>query len=199
MAPVAPSVLRRAVAVLVAVSAAALLASCVEAPDEEPTSMPTPSATPSGTPAPQPTLEPGEETVPIDTACTDLVDPDTMYAFNPNFALLGSFTPDAGSAAEAALAADGVACRWVTETGGTTMDLSIAHLPEATLTQLKNDAYASSQMVPTYGDEAYFDPATGTAVVFQGPYWLVLTSVAFAEPGEPTPIIESALAALPAA
>lgn len=198
MAPFAPPVLRRAAAIVVAASAAVLLASCVDAPPEdEPTSMPAPSATPSDTAAPQPTLAPGEEPTPVGVSCDALIDRDAVYAFNPNFALLGEFAPDAGTAAAAAVGAEGVACRLVMESGGVTMDLSVAHLPEATLTQLKNEAFASSQMVPTYGEEAYFDVATGTATVFQGPYWLVLTSVAFAEPGEATGIVEGALAALP--
>ena len=83
------------------------------------------------------------------------------------------------------------------ESGGDTIDLWAAKLSEARLTTLKNEAFASSQMVPTYGDEAYFDASTGTATVFQGPYWLVITSPAFYEPGEPTGMIEAALSALP--
>jgi hypothetical protein len=53
-------------------------------------------------------------------------------------------------------------------------------------------------MVPTYGEEAYFvvEGDIGTAIVFQGRYRLVISSAAFFEPGEPTTIIESALAAL---
>ena len=55
-------------------------------------------------------------------------------------------------------------------------------------------------MVPTYGEEAYFEVenGVGTAIVFQGEYWLVIASESFAEPGEPTEIIDSALAALTA-
>ena len=36
----------------------------------------------------------------------------------------------------------------------------------------------------------------GTATVFKGNYWLVATSVAFAEPGDPSDLITAALGAL---
>jgi hypothetical protein len=64
--------------------------------------------------------------------------------------------------------------------------------------ELKNAAFAESQMVPTYGEEAYFEVEgdVGTAIVFQGRYRLVISSVSFFEPGEPTAIIEAALGAL---
>jgi hypothetical protein len=59
----------------------------------------------------------------------------------------------------------------------------------------------NAAMVPTYGDEAYFEveDGVGTAIVFQGRFRLVVSSESFLEPGEPTGIVESALAALPGA
>jgi hypothetical protein len=172
------------------------LSGCVDAaPAPTPTgtapvTLPTESASPT-TPAEEP---PG----PLDITCGDLVDPDAVYAFDPNFALVGTFDAEAGSAAAYAVENGGVLCRWVRESGGMTIDLAAARLSDAELTALKDEAFGSSEMVPTYGDEAYFDSSTGTATVFQGSYWLVVTSPAFAEPGEPTGIIDSALAALAA-
>jgi hypothetical protein len=98
----------------------------------------------------------------LDIACADLVDPDAVYAFNPNLALLDTWTPDAGTAAADAIDADGVACRWVFESGGGSMDVSVARLSEDRITELKNDAFASSTMVPTYSaDEGYFEVEDG--------------------------------------
>jgi len=186
---------RRAAAVLLAVCVVTTLAACV---DEAHTPTLTPSATPSDTTEPQPSDSPTVAGDVLDISCADLVDPDAVYAFNPNLALLDDWTPDAGTAAADAVDAGGVACRWVFESGGGTMDLSVARLSEDDILQLKNEAFASSQMVPTYGDEAYFEVEgnVGTAIVFQGRFWMVVTSEAFAEPGEPTDIIDSALAAL---
>jgi len=172
------------------------LAGCVDAaPEPTPTgAAPTPGTTVSVSPT-NPAEEPQGD---LDIACDDLVDPDAMYAFDPNFGLVGTFDAEAGSAAAYARDHGGVLCRWVRESGDVTIDLAAARLSDAELTTLQDEAVASSEMVPTYGDEAYFDASTGTATVFQGSYWLVITSPAFAEPGEPTAIIDSALAALAA-
>ena len=54
-------------------------------------------------------------------------------------------------------------------------------------------------MVPTYGDEAYFSVGgngVGTAIVFQGTYWIVLESPAFFEPGDATDLVDSVIAGL---
>jgi hypothetical protein len=197
--PAASSLLiRRATASLAVAATLLTLAACVEAPDqpERPDSSATPTDTPTTTPAPTTSDAPNA----LDIACADLVDPDTMYAFDPNYALLGAFDPDSGSLAADDVAAGGVACQWVRESGGGTIDLSVAAYSDEQLDGLKNEAFAESQMVPTYGEEAYFevDGGVGTAIVFQGRYRLVVASEAFFEPGEPTGIIEAALAALAA-
>lgn len=190
--------LPRTVVLLLTLGAAVALAGCVE--QEQP--VPEPTITSSGTPTPTPTAseEPDPEPTALDTTCAELVDPDVVYAFNPNFALLGSWTPDPATPGAEAVAAGGLACRWVLESGGGTMDLWTARLPEARLTELKNEAFATSEMVPTYGEEAYFsvEDGVGTAVVFEGPFWLEIASPAFVEPGEPAEIIDSALGTLAA-
>lgn len=191
----APSALA---AMTVGAVALALLTGCVPSSDDEPTAAPTESSTS----APEPTSTPTSAPVgtPIDVSCDDLVSADTLYVYNPNFSSAGDFTPDAGSAAADAVSYQGVACRWVNATSGETIDLSVARLDTSTLTDLKNDAFATSEAVPTYGDEAYFslDGDVGTATVFQGDYWLVATSVYFFEPGDAVEIVDAALAALPA-
>jgi hypothetical protein len=189
----------RPVAAVLAVSLALALTSCVD-PGTGP-SLPTGSATPTPTASPTPTSTPIPGAEPLDVTCVELVDADAVYAFDPNYALLEGWEPAEGSPAADALTAGGVACQLVRESGGGTIDLSVARLDETALLAAKNAAFADSQMVPTYGDEAYFEveSGVGTAIVFQGPYWLVISSNAFAEPGEPTEIIDAALAALPAA
>lgn len=195
MASITPTLLRRAAVAALAAAAGLALSGCVDAPPQ-PAPTDDVSASPSAAPSVLPSDTAVEEQGSLDIACADLVDPDAVYAFDPNFGLVGAFEPAAGSAAAHALERDGVVCRWARETGGISIDLSVARLDDAELTELKNEAYASSQMVPTYGEEAYFDADTGTATVFQGSDWLVITSPAFAEPGEATDIIVSALAVL---
>jgi hypothetical protein len=186
----------RAFASLLAAATLLTLAACVDAP-EQPT-PPTPTTTPTATASAGPEPTPTSGAQPLDVTCAELVDADTMFAFDPNYALVGSFDPQPGSLAAAQIAAGGVACQWVRESGGSTIDLSVAAFTEEQIDELKNEAFAESQMVPTYGEEAYFEVEgdVGTAIVFQGQYRLVISSVAFFEPGEPTAIIESALGAL---
>jgi hypothetical protein len=185
-------------AVLLALSLVIALSACVDAGTGP--SLPTSTATPTPSGTTAPTATPTEGAEPLAVSCGDLVDPDAVYAFDPNYALLDSWDPPAGGPAAEAVAAGGVACQLVRESGEGTIDLSVAQLDDAAILEKKNAAFAESTMVPTYGDEAYFEveDGIGTAIVFQGPYWLVISAAAFAEPGEPTEIIDAALAALPA-
>jgi hypothetical protein len=192
--------LARAVVAPVALGALAigLLSGCVPTPSPSAsgTASPSPSASASGTASAAPT--PSASPTPVTIGCDTLVSADTMYAFNPNFGLLTSWTPAAGSEAATAKSESGIACRWSNQTSGDTIDISVAHLDAASIEALKNDAVSQGTLVPTYGDEAYFSTTAGigTAVVFQGDYWLVATSVDFAEPGDPSDLIDAALTAL---
>jgi hypothetical protein len=190
---------------LIVTSASALLAASVlltgcAVPEPQPTG----STTPSGSAAPTPSLEPSETpssgtSTPGDVPCDALVSLQTMYDFNPNFSLLGSWTPDAGTPAAEAAAAEGSVCRWKNDTSGDAIDISVASFDPATLEAKANAANSASTMVPTYGpDEAYFTVTNGVgeAVVFHGAYWVVVRSVAFLEPGDAEPIVSSVLAAL---
>ncbi len=179
--------------------AVALLAGCTPDTASEPDSVgPNPSGDPSGEPAPTLTAHPVG--TPVDITCDELVSPDAIYAFNPNFVLIDDFEPADDSVAATALSYSGVACRWQNQTGGDNIDLSVASLDDDSLTALKNAAFEDSEMVPTYGEEAYFgiNGQVGTAQVFQGPYWIVVESTAFLEPGDATEIVDSAIAALTA-
>ena len=182
--------------VALAALAIALLSGCT--PEGGPDDPVDPSA--SSTPTVEPTTEPTDTPVgvPVGATCDELVSPDTLYIYNPNFGSISDFTPEDGTAAASALAYQGVACRWQNQTSGDTIDISVAQLDDDTLTALKNAAFEDSEMVPTYGEEAYFavDSGVGTAQVFQGPFWIVAESVVFFEPGDATEIIQSVLAAL---
>jgi hypothetical protein len=193
-----PAAVRHAVTpIALAALAIALLAGCTPDGDgTDPSATPSTSGTPSGEPSPEPTDAPVG--VPISATCDDLVSPDTLYIYNPNFGPIDGFTPDDGTPAASALAYQGVACRWQNQTSGDTIDLSVAQLDDDSLTALKNAAFEDSEMVPTYGEEAYFtvESGVGVAQVFQGPYWIVAESPIFFEPGDATELIQSVLDAL---
>jgi hypothetical protein len=189
---------RVAVPLVISALALAALSGCVPTPAASPTDTPTASSsdTPTASPTPSPTAS--VVSTPITIGCNTLITPEDIYAFNPNFGLINSWTPKSGSAAATAKSEQGIACRWSNQTSGDTIDVSVAHLDGATIESLKNDAVEKSTMVPTYGDEAYFSVSggVGTAIVFQGDFWLVATSVDFAEPGDPADLITAALGAL---
>ncbi len=182
--------------VAIAALAIALLAGCT--PEAGPVGPGEPTA--SGDPSVDPTAEPTDQPVgvPVGATCDELVPADTVYLYNPNFTSVDDFTPEDGTAAASALTYQGVACRWQNDTSGDTIDVSVAQLDDDTLTALKNAAFADSEMVPTYGEEAYFvvDSGVGAAQVFQGSFWIVAESPVFFEPGDATEIIQSVLAAV---
>jgi len=195
-----PPATRRTIApvgIAIAAITLALLVGCTPepAPSETDLQGPNPSGDPSGEPAPTLTAQPVG--TPIDFTCDELVSPDTVYQYNPNFVLV-DYEPSDGSVAASALEYSGVACRWQNQTSGDNIDISVANLDADTLTALKNAAFEDSEMVPTYGEEAYFglNGQVGSAQVFQGPYWIVAESPAFFEPGDATVIVESVIAAL---
>jgi hypothetical protein len=157
-------------------------------PTRTPSSTPTPSATPTSPPTP--TVEPGE---PVGLACDQLITRDQMYAFNENYSLLDDWTPDGGSLAHQALVANGLACRWINQTSGTTIDVAVAHLSEAATAQKKANLVSSGAPVaPVFGAEGYFDGVV--AEVFPGPFWLTAVSDAFGgDPGEAGLIVNPAI------
>lgn len=180
-----------------AVVALVALAGCVPTDDGTPSTPPTTGPTESATPTTAPTDQPvGTK---VDKTCDQLVSPDTIYIYNSNFSAVEPFDPAAGTPAASAVQYQGVACRWQNETNGQNIDVSVADLDDDTLEALKNAAFADSQMVPTYGDEAYFtvgDDGIGVAQVFQGSYWIVASSEQFFEPGDATEIVNSVIAAV---
>lgn len=198
--------------VLIAVPAAAItltvLAGCVpngyvvdpgatstSTPTTTGTSKPTPSA--SGTaqaPAPGNTVD-GE---PVTITCKELVSPQAMYDFNPNFSLKADYSPASGSLTAQVTAQKGLACAWVNQTSGALIEIAVAHLPAEHLTDLKNNLVTTSNSVPTYGVEGYFklNGSTGEAQAFSDPYWIVATSTVFFEPGDAQPLVAAAITAL---
>jgi len=201
-----PVRLRIALPVAVAVAAIALaLAGCTPGPS------PSGSATASHSRPPVPTPhEPSTTAIPSPTAsvvgtpvgktCAQLVSNDAIYDYNPNFVPLTSYTPAAGSSGAQAVTYKGVACRWQNETSNNVVDLSVAKLDAATIESLKNQAVAKGTLVPTYqgADEGYFSPGggAGTAIVFVGSYWIVMTSQQFAEPGDAEQLVDGVITAL---
>jgi hypothetical protein len=160
------------------------------APVVEPTPEPT-TAAPAG-----PTIPPA---IPFEIACDDLVTPEAIYAFNPNYALLPEPVIAAGTLEERIRAELGTVCSWQHLSSSEILSVSVAELPAETLVKVQNDAFETSNMVPTYGVEGYFTvrDGVGEAIAFDGSYWVTTTSPAYLEPGDAVDILTAALSALP--
>jgi hypothetical protein len=168
-----------------------LLAGCVDAPEEVP--VPSATATPSPTAtAGEPTPTPTATFEPVTLDCVSLVPADAFATLFRTFTLVPGYAPAAGSVLTEVQDAGGTVCGW-TATDGTIVAVGVAALDAGVSLERKNDLVLSSNSVPTYGVEGYFEVASGVGEVqaFQDPYWIVATSTAFAEPGEPAPIIDA--------
>lgn len=190
-----------AIAAPTAIVTLLLLAGCVPTQDAaDPTAAPTPSpsATTSATPTPSATAGDAVDGTPVTVTCNELVTPQAIYDYNPNYSLKADYKPAGGSLAAQVVTQRGLACAWVNQTSGELIEVSVANLPDAHLTQLKNDLVTTSHSVPTYDVEGYFkmNGSTGEAQAFSDPYWIVATSTAFFEPGDAQPIVAAAITAL---
>jgi hypothetical protein len=159
-----------------------------------------PTATPTDTPEPAVTDAPadGFDSTPVTIDCNELVSPQAVYDYNPNYGNQPDFTPAAGTDVATIAANQGIACNWVNQTSGETFVVAVAQLASGDLERVKQGIAAKSTAVSGLGDAAYFTASGGVGVaeVFSGPYWIVATSAAFYESAEPKPLVEAALASL---
>ena len=135
----------------------------------------------------------------VNLGCDDLLTPQNIYDYNPNFTNV-DFTPAAGSSAAQAEQWNGLACEWVNDTSNDTIDVSVANIQDlGTMVQLQNSAAAGTP-VSGIGDSAYFTmvtPSEGELQVFSGSYWLTFRSTWFESADDAAPLPADALSNLP--
>jgi len=153
-----------------------------------------PGATSAPTPAPKPTG------TPVTLPCDQILTPDDVYAFNPNYGTDPGYEPIA-AAAKTAVKYDGVACGWLNQTSDAIVEVSITQPNDVLQTTLIDQALRSSEVVPTYGPppiEGFFGVAdgVGTAQVLSGAHWVTVSSTEFLEPGDAQTLVASALSHL---
>lgn len=207
MNPTMPRPTRRtivlAVAVAAGIAASAALSGC--APTGGPSASPTAAASATGTkaasatPSPTPTATP----TPVGLTCEQVLTPDQVYAFNPNFGVDPGYSPKDGSLEKKIADWKGIACGWKNQTSGDVIEIAVAKPPASELEGLKNAAITSSNPVPTYGTppavEGYFKAGSaGQVQIFSGSYWIVAESRDFLEPGDAAPLMQDVLGNIPA-
>lgn len=130
----------------------------------------------------------------MNLTCDQILTPQQMYNYNPNFGDDPGYKPAAGSLAAKAVADKGVACAWLNQTSGVVIQISVAQPDAANLTAQENSAVTTSTAVPTYGvPQGYYSTARGEAQVFTGAYWItaVAPTTTFTEPGDPAQLIQN--------
>ena len=193
-------------AIALVAAAAVSLSACSGSPDAKASATPSASAPGSGNASSAPgasgsgsgsgstsvpTVKPGG--TPVTVTCDELVTPQQMYDFNPNFGDDPGYKPAAGSLAATAVADKGIACAWLNQTSGVVIQISVAKPDTANMTALEDAAVTSSTAVPTYGvPQGYFSTARGEAQVFTGPFWIaaVAPTNTFGEPGDPAQLLQ---------
>lgn len=177
------------------------LAACTSNPVQpvpEPAGSPgatiAPSTEPGSEQPPTPTPTPtGPTSFPVTLSCDQLVTPDQLYGFNPNYSATPGYAPAEGTDAATIASLQGVACSWVNQSSNDSIEIAVAHLAPADIENLKNQLVLSTPSVPTYGGVDYFanDGTVGEANVFSNDYWIVARSVEFFEPGDAVGLIQA--------
>lgn len=166
--------------------------------DTEPSSTPSASTHVSSSPSSaEPTAPAESHPIPLSIACESVISPQTMYEFNPNFSLLMAFVPPADSYATKAIEAAGTICRWVNNTSGDWVDVSLAHL----LPESYDAALATARTgvaIDASGVEIYFASIDGVGIIqgFSEPYWVTLSSVYFEAPHDGLQLFSEAFASV---
>ncbi|MDN4598711.1 iron ABC transporter ATP-binding protein [Leifsonia virtsii] len=192
-----------AVAVAAGIAASAVLSGCT--PAAKPAGSPSAAATGTSTAASSPsaTPTPSDPPTPVGLTCEQVVTPDQLYAYNPNYGVDPGYAPKAGSLEKKIADWQGVACAWLNQTSGDVIQVAVAKPPASAMEGLKNSAITASNPVPTYGVppqvEGYFAPgSSGQVQIFRGSYWIVADSPVFQEPGDAAPLMEKVLQSVPA-
>lgn len=130
----------------------------------------------------------------VTQTCADLVPSSTFDVYGEQFTLDASARPAKGSAAARIAQQRGRVCVFQeTADPSVTITVAVAHLPEKSLTNLKDALYERGGSVPTYTVEGYFalTDGTGRADAFPDPYWITTSSTLFTEPGTAQPVVDA--------
>jgi hypothetical protein len=174
---------RAIVVAALAVPTALVLAACTGGSGDSPTR--TPGATSTT----------GTIGTPVTERCAELLPPSALAVYGQRFELDADATPAAHSAAATIAQQRGRVCvfRQVGDRS-VTITLAVAHLPEKSLTTLKDALFERGGSVPTYTVEGYFalEDGVGRADAFPDPYWITASSSLFTEPGSAQPVLDAA-------
>ncbi|MCJ1713771.1 hypothetical protein [Curtobacterium sp. VKM Ac-2922] len=152
-----------------------------------------------GSPTPTPSTTAGVVGQRVDQTCAQLLPAATFDVYGKPFTLDRSAKPAKGSPAARIAQQRGRVCVFHEDADpSVTVTLAVAHLPEKSLTNLKDALFERGGSVPTYTVEGYFalTDGTGRADAFADPYWITTSSTLFTEPGTAQPVVDAVRQAL---
>ena len=165
------------------------------------TSAASATPTPTATPAPSSTPTPTAAGTAVALSCDQVLTLDDVYAFNPNYGVAPGFEATSASGKTAA-EFQGLNCGLLNQSSDGIIEISVAQPNDVLMGQLKTKAAGSGPSVPTYGTppavEGYFATAggIGEAQVFNGTYWVTVSSTEFFEAGDAEQLVSAALSHL---
>jgi hypothetical protein len=174
---------RAIIVAALAVPTALVLAACTGVGSDSPTRSPGATATT------------GRIGTPVEQRCAELLPESALAVYGKRFALDADAEPPARSAAATIAQQRGRVCVFrQVDDRSVTITLAVAHLPEKSLTTLKDALFERGGSVPTYTVEGYFalDDGVGRADAFPDPYWITASSSLFTEPGSAQPVLDAA-------
>jgi hypothetical protein len=133
----------------------------------------TPSASPTSAPTPT-----GPR---VSTTCDRILTATQVYAYNPNVVADIGYSPKAGTLAASMKATGALACGWVNETSRVELEVTVTIGTAPELTAAKAAAAKGASVHTDSADLAYFAASggVGTAQLFQGSYWVAVSSADF--------------------
>jgi hypothetical protein len=155
------------------------LAGCLQVAPAAPSTTPSAVETPSATPKPTPTVVPTNRA--FVENCGILITPDQLYAYNPNYVVDPGYAPKAGTLTSAVKAQQGQTCGWIDESSAGILEVAVAAPPPAALASAKAAA-SGGTAISAYGEQGFFTikAGVGSAQIFMGSLWLVVSSPDFA-------------------
>lgn len=142
-----------------------------------------------------PTLK--SSTVPL--SCEQVVPLETLYSFNPNYALDLSQSPRPDTPAKQIQDLRGVVCTYVNLTTGEIVQIAVAQLDPAGIKEIDKKLQATSTPTHAFTSEvpstSYFSVENGTGIsqVLTDKYWIVCTSQALGTPEDMAPLMDAAI------
>ena len=140
-----------------------MLTAC-QAATTGPTESPSASRSESATPTPTASTPEGDY-YPFAVECSALVPQETMFAYNPNYALDNFGAMASANSSDLVKAMEGTTCNYVNQSSQASLTISVAHLTPVSTQVLKEQSAATFSSIEVGSEEGYFGTVAGSGVL----------------------------------